>query len=65
MKRINMHLGPLALLLTVIALCMSTLGVLSVSNAYADKRTLFTFVLNSSLSFNTLSMAPLLSQLSI
>jgi len=38
MKRVTMHLGPLALLLTVIAICMSTLGVLSVSNAYADKR---------------------------
>ena len=38
MKRITIHLGPLALILTVITICMSTLGVLSVSNAYADKR---------------------------
>ena len=38
MKRISIHLGPLALLLTVITICMSTLGVLSVSNASADDR---------------------------
>lgn len=38
MKRFPIHLGPLALLLTVIAICMSTLGVLSISNASADQR---------------------------
>ena len=38
MKHIPIRLGPLALLLTVIAICMSTLAVLSFSNSGADMR---------------------------
>ena len=38
MNRIPIRLGPLALLLTVIAICVSSLGVLSVADAAADLR---------------------------
>ena len=38
MKHIPIRLGPLALLLTVITICMSTLAVLSFSNSGADMR---------------------------
>ena len=38
MNRVPVRLGPLALLLTVIAICMSTLGVLSAADAAADLR---------------------------
>lgn len=36
MKHIPIRLGPLALLLTVISICMATLGILSVTTARAD-----------------------------
>lgn len=38
MKHIPIRLGPLALLLTVISICLGTLAVLSFSNAGADMR---------------------------
>ena len=38
MNRIPIRLGPLALLLTVISICMTTLGVLSTADAGADMR---------------------------
>ena len=38
MKHIPIRLGPLALLLTVISICMSTLSMLSYANAEADLR---------------------------
>ena len=38
MRHIPIRLGPLALLLTVITICMSTLAVLSFSNSGADMR---------------------------
>lgn len=36
MKHIPIRLGPLALLLTVISICMATLGILSFTTARAD-----------------------------
>lgn len=36
MKHIPIRLGPLALLLTVISICMTTLGILSFTTARAD-----------------------------
>ena len=38
MKHIPIRLGPLALLLTVISICLGTLAVLSFSNSGADMR---------------------------
>lgn len=38
MKHIPVRLGPLALLLTVISICLSVLAVLSFSNSGADMR---------------------------
>lgn len=38
MKHIPIRLGPLALLLTVISICMTTLGILAFSTARADYR---------------------------
>ena len=38
MKHIPIRLGPLALLLTVISICMATLGILSFTTARADYR---------------------------
>ena len=38
MRHIPIRLGPLALLLTVITICLSVLAVLSLSNSAADKR---------------------------
>ncbi len=38
MKHVPIRLGPLALLLTVISICLGTLAVLSFSNAGADMR---------------------------
>lgn len=38
MKRIPVRLGPLALLLCVISICMATLSMLSYANAGADLR---------------------------
>ena len=38
MKHVPIRLGPLALLLTVISICMSTLSMLSYANAQADLR---------------------------
>lgn len=36
MKRVPIRLGPLALLLTVLSICMTTLGILSFTTARAD-----------------------------
>lgn len=38
MKHIPIRLGPLALLLTVISICMTTLGILAFATARADLR---------------------------
>ena len=38
MRHIPIRLGPLALLLTVITICMTTLSVLSYANSAADMR---------------------------
>ena len=38
MKNIPIRLGPLALLLTVISICMTTLGILTFATASADYR---------------------------
>ncbi len=38
MKHIPIKLGPLALLLTIISICMTTLGILAFSTARADWR---------------------------
>ncbi len=38
MKNTNMKLGPLALILTVISICMAILAILSYTTAHADKR---------------------------
>ena len=38
MKRTNVKLGPLALILTVISICMAILAILSYTTAHADKR---------------------------
>lgn len=38
MKHIPIRLGPLALLLTVISICMTTLGILAFTTARADYR---------------------------
>ena len=38
MKHIPIRLGPLAVILTVISICMTTLGILTFSTAQADYR---------------------------